>query len=143
LLLFYRARRTLSLRSAGTFNSLRRSLLLRSWLLLLLNAARFTLFLTTTSLLLNRSLRLLSLHWSRCWWRRLRHLLRRTASASALITHMELLSLRTIGRVTHAHRLREIGTEPRCYRRGAGNDCRVVELSRDSRWNIDLPATPR
>jgi len=109
-----------------TFNLLLLSacLLLCPWLLLLwlrsrrllgsrlLNVTCFTLFLTTTSLRLNTRL-LRSLHWllhrSRCFLSSL--LLRWSTASFALVTHLELLSLRMIRRVVYTHPLREIGTE--------------------------------
>jgi hypothetical protein len=98
-------------RTGATFDLL----LLSAWLLLLLlwlrslwllNASRFTLLLTATSLLLDA--RLLLLHRRR----RLRGLLWRTTSL-ALITYLELLSLRTLRHVIHTHPVREIRPEVR------------------------------
>ena len=129
LFLSHRPGRSFSLRRTGPtlgllLLSARLLLGLRS-LLLRLNATRFTLFLTTASRLLNRSLRLLLLHRSlRClsgllWWAT-------AAAVLALITHLELLSLRMIRRIVHAHPLREIWPELRCDRSRARDDGGVV-----------------
>jgi hypothetical protein len=94
LLLSHRSRRSFSLRRTGPTLDL---LLLSAWLLLLrllaflsalllLNATRFTLL-----LLLHRSRRL----------------------SFALITYLELLSLRMIGRIVRTHPLRKIRPERR------------------------------
>jgi hypothetical protein len=90
-------------------------LLLRSRLLLwsrLLNAFCFTLFLSTASWLSRSLLLLLRSRRSGCG-RLLRHLLLWRASSVTLVTHLELLSLRTIRCVVHAHMLRKVGPERR------------------------------
>ena len=89
-------------------------MLLRSRLWLL-NATCFTLLLTAT--LTASSLLDTLFTWplsryllNRCL-RCLRYLLWRTSTASAIITHLELLALRVIGRVVYAHPLREVRME--------------------------------
>jgi hypothetical protein len=119
-----------SLRCVLTFN-------LPLWLL---DTTSFTLLLAATSRFLDTRL---LLNWSRRW-SLLRHLLLlRTSTASTFITHLELLSLRMIGRVVYVHPLREIRTEGGCYRSRARDDGGVVELLRDARRNVDLASTPR
>jgi hypothetical protein len=123
LLLFLRLRWTLVFRLWLRLSSCWRRDAFTLCLLRLLNATRLTLLVTSTStslllLLLDRRLRLLS-----------------RSLFTTLVTHLELLSLRTIGRVVYAHLLRD-GRRARDYGR-------VVELLRDPRWEVDLPATPR
>jgi hypothetical protein len=124
LLLFLRLRWTLVFRLWLRLRSCWRRDAFTLCLLRLLNATRLTLLVTSTStsllllLLLDRRLRLLN-----------------RSLFTTLITHLELLSLRMIGRVVYAHLLRH-GRRARDYRR-------VVELLRDPWRDVDLPATPR
>ena len=60
----------------------------------------------------------------------------------AFISHLELLSLRPIRHRIHTHRLREVRPERRRRRRVAGYYSRIAQLARDSRWDVDLAATP-
>jgi hypothetical protein len=121
LLLFLRLRWTLVFRLWLRLRSCWRRDAFTLCLLRLLNATRFTLLVTSASLLLlNRRLRL--------------RLLSRSLFTT-LVTHLELLSLRTIGRIVYAHLFRH-GRRARDYRR-------VIKLLRDPRRDVDLPATPR
>jgi hypothetical protein len=136
LLLLHWTSRTLSLR----LRLARCRLWLRPFLLplLLLDATFFTLcvpcftLLLTATSLLNRLL----LNWSRRLrlWR---------ASTLALVSHLELLSLRTIRRRIHTHRLIQVRPEPWRYRLYARHHRCIVELPRDSRRNVGLATSPR
>jgi hypothetical protein len=123
LLLFLRLRWTLVFRLWLRLRSCWRRDAFTLCLLRLLNATRLTLLVTSTStslllLLLDRRLRLLS-----------------RSLFTTLVTHLELLSLRTIGRVVYAHLLRN--------GRRARDHYRVIKLLRDPWRDVDLPATPR